>query len=90
LTHGNAADGSDQVPVAATDVIVDGMAPSPVANGIVRSIIAAHVNPDVQKVGYIGGQRYIRLAPTFGGVHATGTPIDIICELRGPDFQGAA
>jgi hypothetical protein len=75
LTAGNAADGSDQVPVTDVDVVVDAVAPAAIVNGIVRSIVAAKAAADVQKIGYIGGKRYLRLLADFSGAHATGTPI---------------
>ena len=45
------------------------------SNGIVKSFTAAHPNPDVTKVGYIGNSRYIRVVPDFSGTHGTGTPV---------------
>lgn len=75
LTHGTAADGSDQVPVTITDLVLDAGAPASVDAGVVRSLRAAKPAADVQKVGYVGGQRYLRLLADFSGAHGTGTPI---------------
>lgn len=75
LTAGNAADGSDQVPVTDVDIVADALAPAVIANGIVRSIVAAKAAADMQKIGYVGGKRYLRLLADFSGAHATGTPI---------------
>lgn len=75
VQHGNAPDGSDLTPIADTDVIVDAVAPAAIANGIVRSIVAAKAAADVQKVGYVGGKRFVKVTADFSGAHATGTPI---------------
>ena len=44
-------------------------------SGIVRSLTAAHADPTVTAIGYIGGKRYLRLLADFSGTHGTGTPI---------------
>ena len=51
VQHGNAADGSDLTPVADIDVLVDGVAPAVIANGIVRTIAAPKAAADIQKFG---------------------------------------
>lgn len=50
---------------------------SGVTNGIIRSLVAAHAAPSVVEAGYIGTKRFIRAVPTFGGTHATGTPMAV-------------
>jgi hypothetical protein len=52
------------------------------ANGIIRSLTAAHAAPSVVEVGYIGPKRYIRVVPTFAGTHGTGTPM-AVAVVRG-------
>ena len=47
------------------------------SSGIVKSLIAAHAAADVARFGYVGGKRYVKCVPTFGGTHATGTPIGV-------------
>jgi hypothetical protein len=89
MTHGSLANLSDQAAVAQTDVIIsDALTPATITSGIVRSLIVAHSAADVQRVGYVGGKRYVVLTPTFGGTHATGTPMDVICVLQKQDFSG--
>ncbi|NYD91400.1 hypothetical protein [Sphingomonas melonis] len=90
LTAGNADDGSDQVPVTDADIIVDGLAPAAINNGIVRSLVAAKPAADIQKVGYIGGKRYLRLVADFSGAHGTGTPIAATVIRSRPALRGVA
>lgn len=74
LTH--SSDDVTYVPVTAADVRLGQNADATVgAGGIVRSLTAAHAAPSVAEVGYIGWRRYLKVAPTFSGTHATGTPV---------------
>jgi hypothetical protein len=43
------------------------------ASGSLYLIQTAHASQDILEVGYIGGHRYIQVAPTFVGTHSTGT-----------------
>lgn len=88
LTHSD--DGVTYIPVTDDDVIKDALAPAEISNGIVRSLTAAKAAADVQKLGYIGGKRFLQLVATFGGVHGTGTPIAATLVLGLPALQGAA
>ncbi len=90
MTAGNLADGSDQVPVTADDIVVDALAPAAIANGIVRSIVAAKAAADVQKVGYVGGKRFLRMLGDFSGAHATGTPIAVTISRTRASIRGVA
>jgi hypothetical protein len=45
--------------------------------GIVRSLIAEHAAATVDRVGYIGGKRYLKILADFSGTHGTGTPIGV-------------
>ena len=51
------------------------MPPASITSGIVRALTAAHAAATVQKIGYKGGKRYIKLLADFSGTHGTGTPI---------------
>ncbi|MBV9246390.1 MAG: hypothetical protein JO366_16450 [Methylobacteriaceae bacterium] len=53
---------------------------TPDANGNVRSLTFAKpaADGDPVKVTYIGNKRYVRIRPTFGGTHGTGTLISLI------------
>jgi len=88
LTHSD--DGVTYIPVTDADVIKDALAPATITNGIVRSLTAAKAAADVQKLGYIGGKRFLQLVATFTGAHATGTPIAATLVLGLPALQGAA
>jgi hypothetical protein len=62
LQAGNASDGSDLANVVDDDVInIDSVAPGSISNGIIRALVAAHAAGDVQKIGYIGGKRYLKM-----------------------------
>lgn len=72
LTHSN--DGVTYTNVADKDLTgVTG-----VTNGIVKSLIAAKAAADVTKIGYRGGQRYLKLLADFSGTHGTGTPVSAL------------
>lgn len=66
-------------PGAYSDVLVTDIngkdAPATVTTGYVKSLIVAHASADVSEIGYIGGKRFLRFTPVFGGTHATGTPM---------------
>lgn len=92
LKHGNAADGSDLAVVTDDDILnIDSVAPASVSTtGIVRSLTAAHAAATVQKIGYIGGKRYMKLTAEFSGTHGTGTPMAAVVELRDGEFDRVA
>ena len=73
LTHSD--DGTTYINVTDDDVIKDAYAPASISNGIVRALTAAHAAATVQKLGYVGGKRFVKLLPDFSGTHAAGTPI---------------
>lgn len=70
LTHSD--DDSTFAAVTVADVV--GLA-SVGTGGIVSGLIAAHAAPTVEKFGYIGRKRYLRLLADFSGTHGTGTPL---------------
>jgi hypothetical protein len=45
------------------------------AGGIVYALTAAHPDPTITKVGYIGNKRFFKVLADFSGTHGTGTPI---------------
>jgi hypothetical protein len=75
LKHGDDSVIGNHVAVAAADVQLDSLGFAAVTGGIVRQLIAAHAAGDVQKVGYIGGRRFLSLLVDYSGTHGTGTPI---------------
>jgi hypothetical protein len=66
------------------------LGPTVAAGGIVRSLVAAKAAADIQEISYIGGRRYIRLTPDFGGTHATGTPMTAFVVRGMPEQMPAA
>jgi hypothetical protein len=44
----------------------------------------------VQKIGYIGGKRFLKLLADFSGTHGTGTPISATLIEEYANFEGAA
>lgn len=90
LSHGNTTTVASHTPVTAADLILDGLAPATITNGIVRALVAAHAAGTVQKIGYIGGRRYLSLLADFSGTHATGTPISATLIAERPEVQRVA
>jgi len=43
--------------------------------GVVEAYVAAKAAASTNHYCYVGGKRYIRATPTFGGTHATGTTV---------------
>jgi hypothetical protein len=82
LTH--SADGVTYAPVEARHIITDALAPGSITGGIVRALTAAHAAADVQRIGYIGQLRYLKLLADFSGTHATGTPISATVSRARP------
>lgn len=69
LTHSD--DDSSYLPVTVDDVL--GVAS--VTSGIVKSLVAAQAAATVDKIGYIGNKRYLKLLADFSGTHGAATPI---------------
>lgn len=88
LTHSD--DNSTYTNVADADVLKDGKAPTSISNGIIRSLTAAKAAADVQKLGYIGGKRYLKLLADFSGTHGTGTAISAVLVKGYPWLRPAA
>lgn len=88
LTHSD--DDSTYTDVTEDDLILDSYAPSSITTGIVRSLTAAHAAATIQKIGYIGGKRYLKLLADFSGTHGTGTPIAAQVVREDRFVQGTA
>ncbi len=74
-------------PCTINDVVAAGV--TSVTSGIVRSWTAAVAAAGSFDIGYIGGRRFFRLRPVFGGTHATGTFITVTNVLGDPTFAPA-
>jgi len=73
LTHSDDDDTYEAVTLA------DVVGPTSVGTGgIVSSLVAAHAAATVEKIGYIGRKRYIKLLADFSGTHGTGTPMSAL------------
>jgi hypothetical protein len=46
-----------------------------IADGIIKSFVAAHAAAANYQYGYIGGKRYLKILADFSGTHGAGTPI---------------
>jgi hypothetical protein len=78
-------DNSTFTAVAAADLLTgQGANPTVAAGGIVESYVAAKAAASTNEYGYIGSKRYVRVTPTFGGTHATGTMVGVIGLLGDP------
>ena len=71
LTHSD--DDTTYEPVTADDV--QGVTAG--TGGVVHALVAAHPDPAITKVGYIGNRRYLKMLADFSGTHGTGTPIAV-------------
>lgn len=80
LTHSD--DNATYTNVAITDLLPDALTPGTITTGIVRSLVAAHAAATIQRLGYVGGKRYLKLLADFSGTHGTGTPMEAIA-LKG-------
>lgn len=88
LTHSD--DNVTYSAVTDDDVVKDALAPATVTNGIVRALTAAHAAATVQKLGYVGGRRYLKLLADFSGTHGTGTPVAAIANRSRAALRGVA
>ncbi|HAK64294.1 MAG TPA: hypothetical protein DCO82_13740 [Alphaproteobacteria bacterium] len=75
LSHGDTTTVGSHVAVTAADILADSLTPGTITNGIIRALTAAHAAATVQRIGYVGGKRYLSLLADFSGTHGTGTPI---------------
>ena len=83
-------DGVTYAAVTDDDVVKDAYAPTSITGGIVRALTAAHAAATVQKLGYVGSKRYVKLLADFSGTHGTGTPIAAIVNRTRAALRGAA
>lgn len=56
-----------------------------ITSGIVDAWTSAKAAASIHEYGYIGGKRYVRLTPTFGGTHGTGTAVAVTAMLGHPN-----
>lgn len=54
------------------------------ADGIVKTLNAAHATATAYKAGYFGGKRYVRGVATYSGTHGAGTVIAATVALGDP------
>lgn len=73
LTHSD--DDSTYTAVEDKDII----GATGITSGIIFSLKAAHAAATVDRFGYIGNKRYLKLLADFSGTHGTGTPIAANC-----------
>lgn len=88
LTHSD--DNSTYSNVTDDDLVKDSLAPASVTNGIIRALTAAHAASTIQKLGYVGGKRYLKLLADFSGTHGSGTPIAASVVKSRQGLRGAA
>lgn len=88
LTHSD--DDVTYTAVTDDDVIKDAFCPAAIVTGIVRSLTAAHAAATIQKLGYVGGKRYVKVLADFSGVHGTGTAIGASIVKALAALRGAA
>ena len=88
LTHSD--DDTTYSNVTDADVIKDSLAPATITTGIIRALTAAHAAGTLQKLGYIGGKRYLKLLADFSGTHGTGTPISATVVRGRSAIRGTA
>jgi hypothetical protein len=81
LTHSD--DDSSYTNVASADML-GGLT---VTSGIIKSLVAAHAAATVEKFGYVGGKRYLKLLADFSGTHGTATPL-AACVIKGDPHIG--
>lgn len=55
-----------------------------IANGIIKSLTAAHAAASVHRYGYRGGKNYLKLLANFSGSHASPTPMSASVDLSHP------
>lgn len=84
LTHSD----DDTTYTDVTDADVQGV--TGVSSGIVKSLKTAHGTPDITKIGYVGGKRYLKLLADFGGTHGSPTPMAGLVVLGNPRFSPVA
>ena len=78
LTHSD--DNVSYSPVTDADMI----GVSGIADGIIKSLVAAHAAATVHRYGYRGGKNYLKLLANFGGTHSSPTPMAASVELSHP------
>jgi hypothetical protein len=80
---------SDDGVTYANLAVDDVQGPTIVTNGIINSLVAAHIVPSVSKVGYIGNKRFLKVQPNFFGTRAAGTLFSVVALLGAPSYAPA-
>lgn len=78
LTHSD--DDQDYAAVTQTDVA--GVAVG--TGGIIKSLTAPHASPTVDRIGYLGNKRYLKVLADFSGTHGADTPIAVVIAKGNP------
>lgn len=79
-------DGAAFVAVETGDIVQPSVAGAPaITGGVIQSHAAAKPAASLDLYGYIGDRRYLRVTPTFGGTHATGTPVQVVIHRGHPE-----
>jgi hypothetical protein len=78
-------DNSTFTDVDITKVI--GISDTSLTGGVVKSFTAAKAAASLNAIGYVGGQRYLKLIANFNGTHGTGTFVDVKAILGEAAFQ---
>jgi hypothetical protein len=69
-------DNSNWTAVAASGVRGSSGGELTVTAGVIEAYVAAKAAASITQYEYIGTKRYVRVTPTFGGTHATGTMVE--------------
>lgn len=83
-------DGVTWFNVGPNDVVGAPIAAPSLANGFVRSIIAAKAAVDTTDFSYVGGRRFFAVTPVFSGTHGTGTQIAGFANRGNPHIAPVA
>jgi len=67
----DSADNSTWAAVTSANAVTDGTVDS---NGVFLTLDANAETPQASSIGYVGGNRYLRVVADFTGTHSTGTP----------------
>ncbi len=84
-------DNSNWAAVTGAELLTGGGTnPTVASGGIVESYVAAKAAASTNEYGYIGSKRYVRVTPTFGGTHSTGTVVGVLGLLGDPLLSPAS
>jgi hypothetical protein len=72
----DSADGTNWAVVTAAGVRGTAGGELTVTAGVIEAYTALKAAATLTQYEYIGGRRYVRVTPTFGGTHSTGTMVE--------------